>query len=403
MDEVRQRAAHLTDALRAYQERHGLKKTGVLDEATVKRLNAPVASRAAKLRVNLERLRWIPRPEPGSRIDVNIASAELAYLREGEPETDMLAVAGKLGDETPMVGSAIDSIVLNPPWYETLGCWRCSTATRLRNGARDPGLPMATGALALIEARYSEVALEALAARLEPSLEVLRPTSSERVPVVVQMHGCGGVQPLQQRYGEVARQAGVAAVIVDSLKPRGIGRRQAHLTVCTGLTLRGRERALDLLAILAWLERQAWVDTRRVAVAGWSHGAWAVMDAFASPPPTGSRSRARLSAVKAAFLVYPYVGQLARTRRTGWGEFRPSVYACLAERDAVVGHAGPSRVLKRLEKDGCPVEVLSLPEATHCFDDDHASDPRTRFRPDLASQNEAFYSEALKASLCTDT
>ncbi len=107
----------LTDALRAYQGHHGLEETGVLDQGTVERLNAPTASKAAKLRVNMERLRWLPRPEPGSRIDVNIASAELAYLRDGEPETHMLAVAGKLGDETPMMSSAIDSIVLNPPWY----------------------------------------------------------------------------------------------------------------------------------------------------------------------------------------------------------------------------------------------------------------------------------------------
>ena len=107
----------LTDALRAYQGRHGLEQTGVLDEATVARLNAPVAGKAAKLRVNMERLRWLPRPQPASRIDVNIASAELTYFRDGEPETHMLAVSGKLGDETPMVSSAIDSIVLNPPWY----------------------------------------------------------------------------------------------------------------------------------------------------------------------------------------------------------------------------------------------------------------------------------------------
>ncbi len=106
----------LTDALRAYQGRHDLDETGVLDEVTVERLNAPVADRAAKLRVNMERLRWLPRPEPASRIDVNIASAELAYLRDGEPETHMLAVSGKLGDETPMLSSAINSIVLNPPW-----------------------------------------------------------------------------------------------------------------------------------------------------------------------------------------------------------------------------------------------------------------------------------------------
>ncbi len=107
----------LTDALRAYQGHHGLDETGALDAATAARLNAPVTNKAAKLRVNMERLRWLPRPEPGSRIDVNIASAELAYLRDGEPETHMLAVAGKLGDETPMVSSAIDSIVLNPPWH----------------------------------------------------------------------------------------------------------------------------------------------------------------------------------------------------------------------------------------------------------------------------------------------
>jgi murein L,D-transpeptidase YcbB/YkuD len=39
------------------------------------------------------------------------------YFRDGELETHMLAVSGKPGDETPMVSSAIDSIVLNPPWY----------------------------------------------------------------------------------------------------------------------------------------------------------------------------------------------------------------------------------------------------------------------------------------------
>jgi murein L,D-transpeptidase YcbB/YkuD len=107
----------LVAALRAYQANHGLVETGMLDEATVKRLNAPVMTRADKLRVNMERLRWLPRPEPERRIDVNIAAAELDYFRDGELSTHMLAVAGKLGDETPMVSSAIDSIVLNPPWY----------------------------------------------------------------------------------------------------------------------------------------------------------------------------------------------------------------------------------------------------------------------------------------------
>jgi murein L,D-transpeptidase YcbB/YkuD len=107
----------LVDALKAYQAHHKLDQTGVLDAATVATLNAPVLGKAARLRVNLERLRWLPRPEPDSRIDVNTASAELTYFRDGQPAAHMLAVSGKLGDETPIVSSAIDSIVLNPPWY----------------------------------------------------------------------------------------------------------------------------------------------------------------------------------------------------------------------------------------------------------------------------------------------
>lgn len=107
----------LIDALRAYQAHHGLEQTGVLDPPTVERLNAPVVGKAAKLRANLERLRWLPRPEPERRIDVNIASSEMDYIEGGEVTTHMLAVSGKIGDETPIVSSAIDSIVLDPPWY----------------------------------------------------------------------------------------------------------------------------------------------------------------------------------------------------------------------------------------------------------------------------------------------
>ncbi len=107
----------LVDALKAYQTHHHLDATGALDAATAAQLNAPVMGKAARLRVNLERLRWLPRPEPARRIDVNIASAELTYFRDGEPAAHMLAVSGKPKDETPIVSSAIDSIVLNPPWY----------------------------------------------------------------------------------------------------------------------------------------------------------------------------------------------------------------------------------------------------------------------------------------------
>lgn len=77
---------------------------------------AQIAAFEATLRANLERLRWLPRDEPATRVDVNIASATLIYLEDGQPRLTMRTASGKPGDETPMLTSRIDSVVLNPPW-----------------------------------------------------------------------------------------------------------------------------------------------------------------------------------------------------------------------------------------------------------------------------------------------
>ena len=224
--------------------------------------------------------------------------------------------------------------------------------------------------------------------------EVLLPQGQGPFPVVVQMHGCGGIQPMQRRYAEAAREAGVAVVILDSLTPRGIGRREALMTVCSGLRLRGAERAGDLLQVLDWLQTQSWADPSRIAAAGWSHGGWSIMEALAA-----DGRHAALARLKLAVLVYPYAGPLARTAQHGWGDNRPRVLACLGGRDAVVGTLAPRRALARLTADGLDVSVLDLPDATHCFDDDSASDPRTVYRPDLEALTRQRYVGALADAL----
>lgn len=109
--------AALVTAVQRFQAAHGLPASGQLDAATVEQLNVPAAARAAQIRASLERLRWLPREQPATRIEVNIAAAEMSYFRDGQLQTHMLAVAGRPGgDETPMLKSAVDAIVLNPPW-----------------------------------------------------------------------------------------------------------------------------------------------------------------------------------------------------------------------------------------------------------------------------------------------
>lgn len=109
--------ANLIGALQRFQTAHGLPATGQLDKLTLEQLNVPALARAAQIRANLERLRWLTREEVPTRIDVNIAAAVMDQFVDGKHVTHMLAVSGRPGgDETPMLASQIDNIVLNPPW-----------------------------------------------------------------------------------------------------------------------------------------------------------------------------------------------------------------------------------------------------------------------------------------------
>jgi len=233
---------------------------------------------------------------------------------------------------------------------------------------------------------------------IPPSAVVLRPKDDGPVPTVIMMHGCGGRQPFMFHYAEAFRDAGFAAVVVDSFAHRGIDRLNAHLTVCTGLRLRGRERAEDLFAVIDWLSEQDWCKTDRIAAAGWSHGGWTIMDAM-SLASSRSELLARAARLRQVLVVYPYCGPPSLTRSHGWGPLRPQVTAVLGGRDAVVGTGAPSRAMERLMRDGVPVNLHTFDDATHAFDDDHATDPRTRFRADLRDRTTSIAVAALTSAL----
>ncbi|HEY1560659.1 MAG TPA: prolyl oligopeptidase family serine peptidase [Caulobacteraceae bacterium] len=240
--------------------------------------------------------------------------------------------------------------------------------------------------------------LTAHAGWLEPHFTIQKPPGPGPFPVCLQFHGCGGILDMQFQYARAARQAGFAVVVVDSFGPRGVSRASALTTICTGARFRGAERTLDVLAALDWASRQPWADPDRIALAGWSHGAWAAMEALTGPARNWQAARLP---VKAAILFYPYCGPLSHTASWGWGENRPAVHACLGGRDVVVGTAAPRRALRRLEADGLKVRSLLLEEAAHCFDEDAPEAPSSRFRPDLAEIARNFYVEALSESLAS--
>jgi murein L,D-transpeptidase YcbB/YkuD len=108
--------APLAEALIRAQKRFGLEPTGVLGKSTLAALNVPVDERIDQIIANMERWRWLPNVLPADRIQVNIAAAVLTLFHEDTPVLSMRAVTGRPDDETPMLQSQIQSIILNPPW-----------------------------------------------------------------------------------------------------------------------------------------------------------------------------------------------------------------------------------------------------------------------------------------------
>ena len=72
--------------------------------------------RARQLAVAMERLRWLERNPPATRIDVNTAATLLDYWRDGQHQGQRRVVAGEPGWETPQLGSPIFQLVANPSW-----------------------------------------------------------------------------------------------------------------------------------------------------------------------------------------------------------------------------------------------------------------------------------------------
>jgi murein L,D-transpeptidase YcbB/YkuD len=106
----------LVEALKAFQRRHGLEDDGTLGRATLAAMNVPVEERIAQIDANLERWRWLPDLLPPDRVDVNVPAALTTLVRGGQVALEMKAAPGRETDHTPMLRSAIDAIVLNPPW-----------------------------------------------------------------------------------------------------------------------------------------------------------------------------------------------------------------------------------------------------------------------------------------------
>ncbi|MFC0202958.1 L,D-transpeptidase family protein [Novosphingobium soli] len=103
-------------AVKRMQADYGIKPDGVIGSDALEILNLSDADRARAMAVAMERLRWLDRAPPQTRIDVNIAASRLAYWRDGKMADSRKVVVGEPENETPQLGSPIYRLVANPTW-----------------------------------------------------------------------------------------------------------------------------------------------------------------------------------------------------------------------------------------------------------------------------------------------
>ncbi len=106
----------LEAAIKAFQAQHGLNMDGVIGRLTTHALNTTLDRKIRQLRINMERLRWLPRDLGSRYLLVNLAGFRLTAAEYGEHVFDMRIIVGRYFRSTPSFNSKISHMVLNPYW-----------------------------------------------------------------------------------------------------------------------------------------------------------------------------------------------------------------------------------------------------------------------------------------------
>ncbi len=107
----------LSEALKKYQAKNGVKASGMIGPGTIAALNAMADQRSLlKLVLNMERARWLPRNLGGRHIIVNAAAFELRLVENDKTTWRTNVIVGKPETQTAVFSDEMEMVVINPYW-----------------------------------------------------------------------------------------------------------------------------------------------------------------------------------------------------------------------------------------------------------------------------------------------
>ena len=132
-------------AVKQLQSDFGFKADGIVGGDTLDALNADPGYRARQTAIAMERLRWLQREPPGTRIDVNTATATLDFWRDGQHIDQRKVIVGEADKPTPQLQAPIYRLVANPTWTVPKGIGEKELASKSPQWLADNNFAMKDG------------------------------------------------------------------------------------------------------------------------------------------------------------------------------------------------------------------------------------------------------------------
>jgi dienelactone hydrolase len=193
--------------------------------------------------------------------------------------------------------------------------------------------------------------------------QLYKPDGDGPFPVVIALHGCGGLaghsEPVLPRYRDWAEQLvkeGSAVLLPDSYGSRELGpqcrikERRIHAS---------RERVADILASRQWLVQQPWAARDRISLLGWANGAsallWAVRPQLSRKVEPDFRS---------AIAFYP---DCRISAGLGWSARVPTLLL-IGAKDDVSSPPACRQMVDGARGRSALARIVVYPDAYHDFD-----------------------------------
>ncbi len=143
----------LAAAVRRFQGRHGLRKSGVVSGSTLRAMNVPARVRFKQLASSAQRLAGNTFGFGDRYVVVNIPSAAVEAIENGRVVKRYVAVVGDVDHRSPEVESKISAVNVNPTWTAPTSIIKNEIIPKMR---RDPGY-LSRARIRILDGRGNEV------------------------------------------------------------------------------------------------------------------------------------------------------------------------------------------------------------------------------------------------------